>query len=328
MATDNIVAEDSDFSSTELGPRSFGEVWKDWFLASLKYFWKKIHSPFGIYIISTWFISVLIMGLTNTFRGGSFWQGPAYWLDVFLTYGLNTGQDSTARLISKPFFVWFFAPVVALILGFSLFLLSDSGFFRNGGLPLAIEADFNEAGRFFSVENIWGQELLNPDKPKFTKTYLWIVIMPIILGAIIAGLYNFIMFKLVKKKKYLPSAKSFLLIVFICALIIGIEMALMTGELVLEFKKLFYSLFVDRRDNQFLIYGLEHGGQGQYHPIAVALTTWLLYLVPFFAVFLIILILGNLDNVWKNRNIVYKRVAEFVAARREPELEEGFSKEA
>ena len=328
MATDKITAEDSEIASTDLSPRSFGEVWKDWFIATLKYFWKKIHSPFGIYIISTWLVSVLIMGITNTLQGGSFWAGPSYWMEVFLTYGLNTGQDAGLRIIAKPIFVWFFAPVIALILGFTLFLLADSGYFRNGGLPAAVEADFNEAGRFFSMDNIWGQELLNPDKPKFTKTYIWIVIMPIILGAAISGLYNFIMFKMIKKRKYLPSTKSFLLIVFICALIIGIEMALMTGELVLEFKRLFYSLFVDRRDNQFLIYGLEHEGQGQYHPIAIALTTWLIYLVPFFMIYFILLILGNLDNVWKNRTILYDKVVGFVEARREPELEKVFSEDA
>ena len=320
MAADSIKAEESEIASTDLSPRSFGEVWKDWFIASLKYFWKKIHSPFGVYIISTWFISVFIMGLTNTFRGGSFWDGPSYWIDVFLTYGLNTGQDSGLRLIAKPVFVWFFAPVVVLLLGFSLFLLADSGYF------LSSSEEAFDPSRFFSVQNIWGSEITNPDKPKFTKTYLWIVIMPIILGAVVAGTYNFIMFKMIKKTKYIPSSKTFLLVVFICSIIIGIEMALMTGELVLEFKRLFYSLFVDRRDNQFLVYGLEYEGEGQYHPVALSLTIWLLYLVPFFATYLIFLIIGNLDNVWKNRNFLYKRIVNFVEARREPELDKGVSK--
>ena len=316
MATENIEAEDGEISSTDLSPRSFGEVWKDWFLAALKSIWKKIHSPFGIFVISTWFISVFIMGLTNTFRGGSFWEGPSYWIDVFLTYGLNIGQESALRLIAKPVFVWFFAPIIVLLLGFSLFLLSDSGFF------LTSPEQAFDPSRYFSIQDIWGSQILNPDKPKFTKTYLWLVIMPLILGAIVSGTYNFIMFKMVKKRKHIPSAKIFLLVVVIFALIIGIEMALMTGELVLEFKKLFYSLFVDRRNNQFLIYGLEHGGEGQYHPIAITLTVWLLFLVPFLAIYLILLIIGNFDNIWKNKNFIYRRIVKFIESRQEPELEQ------
>ncbi|MHA1514799.1 MAG: hypothetical protein ACTSPF_04605 [Candidatus Heimdallarchaeaceae archaeon] len=303
MATENIEAED-------------GEVWKDWFLAVIRAIWKKIHSPLGILVISIWFVSVFTMGLTNTFRGGSFWEGPSYWINIFLTYGLNTGQDATLRLIAKPVFVWFFAPIMVLLLGVSLFLLSDSGFFLTSS-----EQAFDPS-RYFSIQDIWGSQIVNPDKPKFTGTYLWLVIMPLILGAIISAIYNFIMFKIIKKKKHIPSAKTFLMLVVLFALIIGIEMALMTGELVLEFKRLFYSLFVDRRDNQFLIYGLEHGGEGQYHPIAVTLTVWLLFLVPFFAIYLILLIIGNLDNIWKNKNFLYRRIVKFIESRQEPELEQ------
>jgi hypothetical protein len=321
MATENIEAEDSEISSTDLSPRSFGEVWKDWFLTALRAIWRKIHSPLGILVISIWFISVFTMGLTNTFRGGSFWDGPSYWISVFLTYGLNTGQEATLRLVAKPVFVWFFAPVVVLLLGVSLFLLSDSGFFLTSS-----EQAFDPS-RYFSIQDIWGSQVVNPDKPKFTRTYLWLVLMPLILGAIISGTYNFIMFKIIKKRKHIPSAKTFLVIIVLFALIIGIEMALMTGEIVLEFKKLFYSLFVDRRDNQFLIYGLEHGGEGQYHPIAVTLTVWLLFLVPFFAIYLILLIIGNLDNIWKNRNFIYRRIVKFLESRREPELEQVFTAE-
>jgi len=237
-------------------------------------------------------------------------------LFVFLTYGLNTGQDATLRLVAKPVFVWFFAPIVVLLLGVSLFLLSDSGFFLTSS-----EQAFDPS-RYFSIQDIWGSQIVNPDKPKFTGTYLWLVIMPLILGAIISAIYNFIMFKIIKKKKHIPSAKTFLMLVVLFALIIGIEMALMTGELVLEFKRLFYSLFVDRRDNQFLIYGLEHGGEGQYHPIAVTLTVWLLFLVPFFAIYLILLIIGNLDNIWKNKNFLYRRIVKFIESRQEPELEQ------
>ncbi len=325
MASNKSESNEGALSSTELGPRTQKEVWKDWSIATGKYVGKKVHSPFGIYLLSTWFISFLIMGITNTMRGGKFFEGPGYWIDVFLTYGLNSGQDSSIRFIAKPFLVWFFAPMIVLILGWGLFLLTDSGYFRNGGLPVE-ENDFNELQRFFSDDNVWGQELINPARPKLTKTYIWLVMMPIILGAVFTGTYNFIMFKKIKKTKYLPSVKKFLTVISISCLIIGVEMALMTGNITLDFTSLFYSLFVDRTMNEFILYGTQYkteGGKahpGQYHPIGIAVTLWLLYLIPFFVVYLIILLIGNLDNVWKNKNFAYKWVSGFIESRKEPDL--------
>lgn len=325
MASTGTEAKEKDIQTTELGPRTQKEVWRDWSLASVKYIWKKIHSPFGIYLLSTWFISFLIMGITNTLRGGKFFEGPSYWIDVFLTYGLNSGQDSTIRFIAKPFLVWFFAPMVVLILGWGLFLLADSGFLRNGALPVA-EKDFNELQRFFSYDNIWGQKLINPARPKWTQTYIWLVFMPILLGAAVSALYNFIVFKKIKKTRYLPKAGKFLSVVAISCLILGVEMALMTGNITLDFIGLFYSLFVDRTLNEFIIYGSQYttaGGKvhpGQYHPVGVGLTMWLLYLVPFMVTYGIFLIIGNLDNVWKNKDFVYRWVKNFIVSRREPNL--------
>ena len=325
MVSKDVIVEESDLEATELGPRTQGEVWKDWSIATGKYIGKKIHSPFGIYLLSTWFISFVIMGVTNTLRGGKFFEGPGYWIDVFLTYGLNSGQDSSLRFIAKPFLVWFFAPMVVLILGWSLFLLSDSGFLRNGGLPVQ-EQDFNELQRFFNYDDVWGQDLINPARPKWTKTYIWLVLMPILLGAAISAIYNLIVFKLIKKTKYLPSVTKFLLVIALSSLLIGIQMALMTGNISLSFIGLFYSLFVDRTINDFIIYGTQYKIEGekthpgQYHPIALALTLWLLYLVPFFATYLIFLIIGNLDNVWKNKGFLIKWVRNFIESRKEPDL--------
>ena len=326
MATKKSETAEGKLISTELGPRTQKEVWKDWTIATGKYIGKKIHSPFGIYLLSTWFISFLIMGITNTMRGGKFFEGPSYWIDIFLTYGLNNGQNSFLRLIAKPFLVWFFAPMVVLILGWGLFLLADSGFLRNGALPID-ELDFNQTQKFFSYDNIWGQDLINPARPKWTKMYIWLVLMPIILGAAFTGVYNFIVFKLIKKDKFIPSAKKFLLVIATSCFIIGVEMALMTGNITLEFTGLFYSLFVDRTINDFIIYGTQYKTEGekthpgQYHPIAVALTLWLLYLIPFFVVYLVLLIVGNLDNVWKNRNFLFKWIKKFIESRQSPDLE-------
>ena len=306
MKAKSIKKEKSISTSTDLRPRSFFEVWGDWSLATLKFFGKKLHSPMGTYFIFTWLISIIIMGVTNTMRGDgeefSFWKGPRYWMNVFLTYGLNTGQDITLRLIAKPVLVWFFAPMVAILLGFTLFVLTDSGFLRNGYAPVD-EADFAQTHRFFSMDDIWGSGLLDPTRPKWIPMYILIVWTPVLLGAVLTGLYNFIVFKKVLKKSYLPSVKLLLIIVLIASLVIGTTMALMTGDIELRFRDLLYSLFVERRSNNFLIYGLAYqdltGNQGQYHPIAVSLTITLIYFIPFLITYGIFILIGNMDNFWK-----------------------------
>ncbi len=324
MQAEKTESEEVNVDSIEMGPRTFFGVWGDWFVVLGKWLWKKFHSPMGIYLFSTWLISILIMGITNSLRGPThtFWEGPSYWMSVFLTYGLNGGQDPSLRIIAKPILVWFFAPMVALILGSSLFLFADSGFFRNGAFPVD-ELDFAQSHRFYSMDDIWGSQLINQANPKWTNTYIWIVLMPIVLGAVVSGTYNFIMFKLVKKKKkHIPSAKSFLLISFIASLITGTAMSLMTGNITLSFRYILFSLFVDRKSNNFLIYGFEFANeQGQYHPIAVAFSTWLIYLIPFLVIYAIFLLIGNIDKIWANRGYIVRKIGGAIEARKTPVLD-------
>ena len=128
-----------------------------------------------------------------------------------------------------------------------------------------------------------------------------------------------------KRQRYLPKPRTFLVIMFVASLIIGLTVALMTGNLSLDFREFFYSLFVDRRSNTFLVYGFEFqeccGEQGQYHPIAVCFTTWLLYMVPFLLVYAIFLIIGNFDNLWGNKDFVYRKITEAINARRTPTMD-------
>jgi hypothetical protein len=328
MVSQSTESLEQEAQSTDLRPRSVGEVWKDWSLATLKFFGKKIHSPFGILLISTWLISILTICITNTLRGGRFFDGPKYWMDVFLTYGLNSNQNPGLRFIAQPFVIWFFAPVVALLFGFTLYMLTDSGFFRNGADPIS-EIAFNQKHRFYNVADIWGSDVhingtpivVNDLSPKGTQTYFWIVWMPIMLGAFIAAVYNFIVFKKIKKTKYLPKAGTFLVAVFIGCVIVGTALALMTGDIKLSFQDLFYSLFVERVTNNFLEYGFEYGSQGQYHPIGVAFTMWLMYMIPFLIIYGFLIIIGNLDNVWKNIDYPVRKVRDYIKARQEPELE-------
>ncbi|MHA2255889.1 MAG: hypothetical protein ACXAAM_07450, partial [Candidatus Heimdallarchaeaceae archaeon] len=292
-----------------------------------KFIGKKIHSPFGIFILATWLISILAMCITNSLRGAGFFEGPRYWMDVFLTYGLNSNQNPALRFIAKPFVIWFFAPMVALLLGFTLFMLTDSGFFKNGADPTS-EIAFDQKHRFFNVPDIWGSNVhingspivLNDPSPKGTQTYFWIVWIPILLGAFITAVYNFIVFKKIKKTKYLPKAGTFLVVVFVGCMIVGTALALMTGDIELRFNELFYSLFVERVTNNFLEYGFEYGSQGQYHPIGTSFTMWLMFMIPFLIVYGFLILIGNIDNVWKNIDFPVRKVREFIKARQEPEL--------
>ena len=328
MVSQNTESQDQSIESTDMRPRSLGEVSKDWSLATLKFIWKKFHSPFGIYLFSTWLISVLTLCITNTLRGGSFFDGPKYWMEVFLTYGLNSNQNPSLRFIAKPFVIWFFAPMVAIMFGSTLFMLVDSGYFKNGADPVA-EVAFDQKHRFFNVPDIWGSKvhingspiIINDPSPKGTQTYFWIVWFPILFGALFAAIYNFIVFKKIKKEKYLPKASTFLVAIFVACLIIGIALALMTGDIILSFRDIFYSLFVERVTNRFLEYGFEYGMQGQYHPIGVAFTMWLMYMIPFFIAYGFFIIIGNMDNIYKNLDLPYRKIREYIAARQAPKLE-------
>jgi len=255
------------------------------------------------------------MGVTNTLRGDSFWNGPYYWLKVFLTYGLNVDQNPNFLFISKSFLPWIFSPMIVLTLGITLYVLPESGYFRNGALPIE-ENDFKLYGKFFNEENIWGSELIDPAHPKWTKTYLWIVFMPIFLGAVIAGLYNFFIFKKIKKTKHLPKVKSILLWHLFACIFTGVEMALMTGNIEIRFEDFFYSLFVDRKANKVFIYGLQYGRQGQYHPISLAISMWIINLLAFFAVYAILITLGELDKIIKNIDWPYKRIKMMIESRK------------
>jgi hypothetical protein len=327
MVSQSTESQKQDSTATDMRPRSFGEVWKDWFIAVLKFLGKKIHSPFGIYLIATWLVSILSMCVTNTLRGGNFFDGPKYWMEVFLTYGLNSNQDPGLRFIAKPFVIWFFAPIVALMLGFTLYMLADSGFFKNGADPIS-EIAFNQKHKFYNVPDIWGSNvhingspiILNDKSPKGTQTYFWIVWVPILLGALVAAIYNFIVFKKVKKTKYLPRASIFLIAIFIGSIIIGTALALMTGDIKLSFKDLFYSLFVERVTNNFLIFGFEYESQGQYHPIGTAFTMWLMYIIPFLIAYGFFILIGNLDNIWKNIDYPVRKVRDYLKARQAPDL--------
>ncbi|MHA1686461.1 MAG: hypothetical protein ACTSYD_08665 [Candidatus Heimdallarchaeaceae archaeon] len=298
-------------------PRGFFEVWKDWFIAFGKYLGRKFHSPLGIWMFSVWLTSDVIMGITNTLRGETFWDGPNYWLYVFMTYGLNAGQSPDELFISKPVLSWIFAPMIVLNLAIILYVLPASGYFRNGAFPIEQE-DLKKSSMFFNAKDIWGSELINPNHPKWTMTYLWIMFMPIFLGTLLAAIYNYIVFKLIKKQKYLPSAKNVLLVSFFACLFTGLEMALLSGDITFQFSKFFKSLFVERKNNQFLVYGLQYGESGQYHPISLAFSMWLINLIPFFFVYGIFLFVGNIKTIVENLDLPYRKLKDYIEARREP----------
>ncbi len=94
----------------------------------------------------------------------------------------------------------------------------------------------------------------------------------------------------------------------------------MTGDISLKFGDLFYSLFVERVTNNFLNYGFEYGSQGQYHPIGVSFTMWLMNLIPFFIAYAFFILIGNSDKIWENKDFPVRRVREYIEARQAPDL--------
>ena len=324
--------------TTELGPRTAKEVWRDWFTAIGKWFWNKFHSPTGIWMFGIWLTTILIMGITNTLRdepieiGGkeystSFFAGPAYWIAIFLSYGLNTGQDPTSRLVGKPVFNWIFAPMIVICLGVMLFMLPDSGFLRNGAFPQD-ELDFSSSYKFFNTE-VWGMELKNPNNPKMVPMYTWLVWMPIIIGTVLSSLYIFVVFKKIQKReKYFPKATTLLILSLIGSLITGFAMALMTGNITFEFSGILRSLFIERKSNYFFIYGLQYGEEGQYHPFSVGLTMWLINLISFFLVYGMFIIILNMDTIWEKKDYPYRKIKGFFEARKAPDLSLSMEAEA
>ncbi len=314
-----VSKENPELLETDLSPRTEKEVYRDWAMAILKWLKVKIHSPMGIFFISLWFTSIVIMGITNVLRGDSFFRGPAYWIGIFLTYGLNTGQDPTSRIIAKPVLNWIFAPMVALTLGVTLFILPDAGFFRNGAFPQE-EKSFDKSYMFFNTD-VWGSKLTNVNHPKWTQMYLWIVWMPIIIGTTIAALYSFIVFKKIQKReKVMPSPSKNLLYGFIAAIIVGISMSLMTGNIILNFGGILRSLFIERKNNHFIIYGLQYNSHGQYHPVAVAFIIFLMEFIPFFMVYGIYLFITKLDVLWAKRYALINKIVNRIKEERVMEL--------
>ncbi|UJG42303.1 MAG: hypothetical protein K9W46_07780 [Candidatus Heimdallarchaeum endolithica] len=306
MSQLNVEKTDSS-EETKLGPRTEKEVWQDWGKSILSWLGDKIHSPMGVWFISIWLVSIITMCITNSLRGEPFFKGPSYWIGVFLTYGLNVGQDPSYRFIAKPVVNWIFAPMVVITLGITLFILPDCGFFRNGAFPKE-ELDFQKTYMFFNTD-VWGSNLVNPDHPKWTVMYLWIVWMPVFLGTAITSIYNYIVFKRIKKRKRtIPKPTKTLLYSLISTFIVGVAMALMTGNIELRFRGILRSVFIERKTNSFFIYGTQYNLSGQYHPIGLALTMWLINLLPFALVYMMFLITMNIDKIWINRKKIVENI--------------------
>ena len=90
----------------------------------------------------------------------------------------------------------------------------------------------------------------------------------------------------------------------------------MTGDIVLHFSGILRSLFVERKTNNFIEYGLIYGGEGQYHPIGLAFTMWLVNMIPFLLVYFALMVIGNLDVYWQRRDFIYRRVKLFIDERK------------
>lgn len=197
-------------------------------------------------------------------------QGPAYYQQMILTHGLNSG-------IKVPFildvFAIFTAPLVVILMGMVLFSLKTSGFAPNGpGIQATapehryyeVFSDF-ETWAYFSKDVPFGDIYFG--SYKFNLFYILIVFLPLILGVIIGSIINHM-----KMNSKTVVFKHYFYVLLLAGFIISVIMSSFTAPVYISPWGFFESLFIDRRNNTFIRYkwyyydSVDNGG---YHPLSI-----------------------------------------------------------
>ncbi|MCE7734864.1 MAG: hypothetical protein GPJ54_08315 [Candidatus Heimdallarchaeota archaeon] len=255
---------------------------------------KSLIGPTMIQYISIHLVSLLAMFISyGAYAGfGKMLEGPAYYQNAILTYGLNRTAEISA--------IWnyiaiFTAPIFMLFIGTTLFVLQAGGFAPNGpGVQqTAIDSTFLDFG---GVQfDIWGY--FSKDIPfadiyfgsfKINLFYIFIVIVPILLGGLIGSLINYYKFDN-RNSKY----TNHMIFIAISSFIISIIYASISAPVFVSVSGIFESLLIDRRTNHFIRYkwiAFDDPDNGNYHPMSLFVIINILW-VP------IILYLTNLKRL-------------------------------
>ncbi len=254
------------------------------------------------------------------FGFGKVLEAPAYYQKAMLTYGLN--YDETIPEFWN-YIAIFTAPMIVILLGVSLFTLRTSGFAPNGpdikntapetSLYLGEGRDFDIWG-YFSMDIPFAEKYAFNFKLNFF--YFFIIILPLLIGPIIAGLYNYY-----KLNKASSGFKQHMTIVAVSAFIFSIIFSNLSAPVYISLWGLLKSLIIDRRTNYFIRYrwvSYEFLDNGNYHPMSI-FNYMVLVWIPILIYFVVI---NNFIKAWINGELKEKKESKQVMGKYYDEAEQ------
>lgn len=254
---------------------------------------RKFLGPEMTHYVAMYILSLLAMTITfGIYAGfGRMLEGPAYYQQAILTYGLNRSVELSPVWDYLSFFT---APFIVTIIGLILFVLPAGGFAPNGPGVEQTQLESYFTGPHGVDFNIWGY--FKMDIPfsehyfgsfKHNVFYLIVVIMPIVVGGIIGALINYYM-RNKNMSKFGMHMKNISIIIFVVSLVY----AMLSAPVYISTYGFIHSMFLDRKDNYFLNYkwlDFQAPDNGNYHPMAIFTIGFMIF-IP---VMLYFTIIGN-----------------------------------
>lgn len=234
---------------------------------------KSLYGPTMIQYISIHVVSLLAMFISyGAYAGfGKMLEGPAYYQNAILTYGLNRTVEVSAFW---NYIAIFTAPIFMLLIGTILFVLAAGGFAPNGpGVEdTAIDSTFlDRGGNDFANWGYFSKDMPFADvyfgSYKMNLFYIFIVIAPVLLGGLIGSLLNYFKFEK-KKSKY----KNHMIFIAISSIIVSFIFASLSAPVFISVSGIFESLIFDRRTNHFIRYKwivFDDPDNGNYNPMSL-----------------------------------------------------------
>ena len=163
MSEDNLLV---------MNRNSMSERAKSYTLTIGKKLKGKLTGPTAIWFYSLYFITLFMMILMSFLENGVSWSsfvdGPVYYLNLILNYGLNGIHGEHVNPFNH-FVSFFISPLFMMLFGVTLFMLTDAGFAMNGGAP---EDPYGNFLTTFFNEPVFGADVYIGDHYKWNLFYL------------------------------------------------------------------------------------------------------------------------------------------------------------
>jgi hypothetical protein len=231
-------------------------------------------SPTFVWFAGLYITSLIMMILLNLSRVGLSWEGlttgPQYFMRIFMYYGLNATYISNEFILNGG--AWLLGPFVTVFLGLALIILSDAGFAFNS------EMDDPLGTRFYAFfrEDVYGYDV-NIFGNKGNMFYIALVWIPIISASIMVIIAK-------RRLNRTSSLVTRFVVSFVIAIFIGNTFSRISDpNMHYEWSGFFHSLFVDRRQNAFVVY------DGEYPPMMIATFLTLIQIFP-------MLVMGSIEG--------------------------------